>query len=743
MKINALRKNPRLYSKLLKSITLCITLTLIVSTSIYYVYYTKVEREQAFQSVLSHLMLTSKELANMTETAQSLSFQIYRNSTISKLLFYPDPNIYDVTAAMSELGNYLNSMPYIESIYVYNPNSDVIYISASSGQNGFFAENELLDTDILKVLDHYQDYKPFTPIPRTYHISNGSDSMISTYTYLCYDAIGWNRSINSAVIVNLSSSWINKDIAAGAPFDGKSFILDDQGRLLSGATLTEPNLGDTEYKLINNKIRSQPYGYFVDNFDGVNSLITYTSTDGLGWQYVRVTPYDSVTKQTDTIRNTTLTIAIMILLGGLILSYTVSRRLYIPIDRVVTQMNALETERRNSMFTIRQNTLRNLVSTVQTVWTLEQLEKIRQLGIDFDFKDDFRLVLLRIDEYINLKKTHGSDIRAYKFAIMNIASEVCGQTYRVETVDMNDDSVLILLNILDPAEHTVTELLETLLRQIREASFEYLKIGLSLTYSPIDNHPEQLHSLFLMLKEASQHRLFYGHGAIINAQEVIALQHKTYVYPSDKEKKLIDALMTGKADIAKELFSQIMLETSEYSLQVVQLASSRVMVTVKGALDNIQKRSGLTIGNESDFRSLESFETITELIETFHHKFNEVQSRLSEKRNSKQDDVVRRINEIIQRSFADPNFSLNNIAEELSMSSIYVSRLYKQQTLTAIVDVILETRMHKACELLEQNDWSVATIAEHTGFTSSSYFHRMFKRTFGVTPSDFRRSQAN
>lgn len=77
------------------------------------------------------------------------------------------------------------------------------------------------------------------------------------------------------------------------------------------------------------------------------------------------------------------------------------------------------------------------------------------------------------------------------------------------------------------------------------------------------------------------------------------------------------------------------------------------------------------------------------------------------------------------------------------MSPIYVSRLYKQQTMSTIVDVIQQLRIRKACELLEQTDWSVADVAEQTGFASSSYFHRMFKRSLGVTPTDFRRSKAN
>lgn len=738
MKLYALWKNRQLYSKLLISITLCIVLTLLVSTFVYYSYYIRVEKRQAFQSDLGNLTQTSREVANMTETAESLSFQIYRNSTISKLMFYAKPGIYDLTAAMSELSNYVNSMPYIESIYVYNPNSDVLYIASSRGQNGLIGKEELADTDILRVLDNFQDYRPFTPIPRTYDIMTGSIRQISAYTYLIYDAIGWNSAINSAVIVNLSASWINKEIAGGP--GGKSYILDDRKRLLSGETLAAESLDPSERKLIENRVIDRNSGYFVAPFGGRDSLVSYTSPDKLGWQYIRITPYENVTAQTDTIRNATLYIAAAILIAGLIVSWVLSRKLYTPIGRIVSQMNKLETDKRNDMYTIRQNTLRNLVLGVKPLRTNEQIEKLRQLGIVFNFNEDYRLVLLRIDDYAQLKDIRGADLLPYKFAIMNIASEVGSQTYRVETVDMDDDSVLILLNLLDPAEHTDTGLLETLLRQMQEACREYLKIGLSVTYSPVDRQPGQLHPLYDQLKEASRHRLFYGHGSIIDAQSIAARRNKTYVYPADKEKKLTDALMSGKAEEAKQTFSDIVRQTEHYPFHVVRLALSRLTVTVKSIVDNIQKRNGLPIEDGPDVPTLDSFETIERLEEAFFTLLDDILSKLAEKRSTKQDDLVRRINDIIAQSFADPNLSINQIADEFDMSPIYLSRLYKQQTMNAIVDVILEVRMRRACELLERTDQSVAAIAEQTGFTSSSYFHRMFKRTFGVTPTDYRRS---
>ncbi|CAH1223864.1 HTH-type transcriptional activator RhaR [Paenibacillus auburnensis] len=741
MRLNKLGNRRALYSRILVSMTLCVSLTFLVSTIIYYNYYIGVEKTQAFRSDLSDLTQTSKEVVNMNEAAQSLSFQIYRNSTISKIVFYDKPDIYDVTAAMSELGNYLSSMPYIESIYVYNPKSAKLYIASSHGQNGVFTEQELVDTNILDILNHYEEYKPFMPIPRVY--SNGAEEndQVRAYTFLCYDAIGWDRTINSAVIVNISAPWINKEINSPADSKSATFILSGNGSFLSGNSLEQQELSPEEARWVDQKIKGDSEGYFIDKFAGVNSLISYTAPDDLDWQYVRITPYEIITKQTDSIRNATLLIAALILVGGIVLSWITSKSLYLPINRIVSEMNILENEKRDSMFMIRQNTMRDLVLGLKPLQSIQQVEKLRQLGIHFTFNDDYRLILLRIDNYKELRDERSSYLLAYKFAIMNIASEICGQTYRVETVDMNDDGILVLLNIIDSIEYTDTGLIETLLRQIQLACSDYLKISLTLTYSHIDRNAVQLHQLYKQVREASNHRLFYGHGCIISAQSISALQANTYHYPTEKEKRLTDALMCGKIEEAKEHFSTIIREAESYPFHTVQLAVSRLSVTIKEIINTVQKRNRLQCDGAPALPTLESVETVAELEDAFFALFSEMRGQLSEKKNAKQHDLIRLINQKVAENYMEPNLSLNQIADELDMSPIYISRLYKQQTLTSIVDVILEVRMREVCSLLENTDLPVTTIAERCGFTSSSYLHRMFKRSFGTTPTDYRRSK--
>lgn len=61
MKNNDIRRKRLLYGKLLTTITLCISLTLLVSTIVYYTYYIGVEKTQTFRSDLKDLTQTGKK----------------------------------------------------------------------------------------------------------------------------------------------------------------------------------------------------------------------------------------------------------------------------------------------------------------------------------------------------------------------------------------------------------------------------------------------------------------------------------------------------------------------------------------------------------------------------------------------------------------------------------------------------------------------------------------------------------
>lgn len=53
------------------------------------------------------------------------------------------------------------------------------------------------------------------------------------------------------------------------------------------------------------------------------------------------------------------------------------------------------------------------------------------------------------------------------------------------------------------------------------------------------------------------------------------------------------------------------------------------------------------------------------------------------------------------------------------------------------VEYVRIIRLKKAVELLRSRKYSVIEIVEKTGFSSTSYFYRTFKKYYKMTPSEF------
>jgi signal transduction histidine kinase/CheY-like chemotaxis protein len=87
---------------------------------------------------------------------------------------------------------------------------------------------------------------------------------------------------------------------------------------------------------------------------------------------------------------------------------------------------------------------------------------------------------------------------------------------------------------------------------------------------------------------------------------------------------------------------------------------------------------------------------------------------------------------------ADPDLTVESLGKELGLSRVQLFRKTKALLGGGTNDLILNLRLDKACTLLQNPDFTIAEIADQTGFTSQSYFSTVFKARFGVSPKDWR-----
>ncbi|MDD7267665.1 MAG: AraC family transcriptional regulator [Lachnospiraceae bacterium] len=83
--------------------------------------------------------------------------------------------------------------------------------------------------------------------------------------------------------------------------------------------------------------------------------------------------------------------------------------------------------------------------------------------------------------------------------------------------------------------------------------------------------------------------------------------------------------------------------------------------------------------------------------------------------------------------------TLEELAGLAYYSPSHFMRFFKQHMGMSVIAYINNYRMNIAASLLRTGDQKIAEIALHIGFVNLSYFNRLFKETYGMTPRDYRR----
>ncbi|MDL2301861.1 AraC family transcriptional regulator [Lachnospiraceae bacterium OttesenSCG-928-D06] len=94
------------------------------------------------------------------------------------------------------------------------------------------------------------------------------------------------------------------------------------------------------------------------------------------------------------------------------------------------------------------------------------------------------------------------------------------------------------------------------------------------------------------------------------------------------------------------------------------------------------------------------------------------------------------------KEFIDSNYhseiSLSSLALLTHQNKFYLSHMFTEAYGIAPITYLLERRILHSKNLLRNSDYSITSIAQMTGFSSSNYFTQSFKKNTGLTPRQYR-----
>lgn len=102
-------------------------------------------------------------------------------------------------------------------------------------------------------------------------------------------------------------------------------------------------------------------------------------------------------------------------------------------------------------------------------------------------------------------------------------------------------------------------------------------------------------------------------------------------------------------------------------------------------------------------------------------------------------DGIRQAVAYVEENFQE-NLSLSSLAAQFHVESSYFSRMFRKQTGENLMLFICRKRMEKAVEYMRDPDKNLTEIAFMVGYDDYTYFNKVFRKTMGRSPREYRNS---
>ncbi|MDQ0196099.1 response regulator transcription factor [Paenibacillus wynnii] len=101
--------------------------------------------------------------------------------------------------------------------------------------------------------------------------------------------------------------------------------------------------------------------------------------------------------------------------------------------------------------------------------------------------------------------------------------------------------------------------------------------------------------------------------------------------------------------------------------------------------------------------------------------------------------IVQKAKEYIEENYTQKGLTIHEVAKKNHVSPNYLSYLFKKNTGFNLWEYVIKLRMEESREMILNTDLRRYEIAEKVGYESPEHFSKIFKKYYGISPSDLKK----
>lgn len=545
---------------------------------------------------------------------------------------------------------------------------------------------------------------------------------------------------------------------------GEVILINSKGHILSHSSkekLYQPL--DTEDYIRNILDSGEGQGNFIQEVNGIKSMISFVTVEGKTWKMINITPIDEFYKQSEPIAQMIWGISIIVILLGIVYSRVSSMKIYKPLQSIVERrknlslgllgekesiqneyqiinqfiddlsikVDQLETTLQYNLPLIKYNLVHSLF--YNHITSTEVLaERLRILGHHFKHPYFYCVVFQLQEEQMFHMTEENSQFMKYNI-IEYIESMNTQDTFHM-AIPLSEYQTGVIINTSHKYDNKVVD---QGMKVITYLFSNFMVTGV-LAISRIISDPLQIHIAFKEVVHILEYQYFMPTCQVLRVEDAIETKNLDEEIPEWIYEKFLEGLNLQKIDQIEEVLTAFQEQCKlrvyhiEYCHQQVLRVMNIFSQYMKGLNYNTKEILGVDLNEQlKQINNIIQFKEWILLLSTKTFQY------IQEKSASHTSDSIQWVEGYIKDNL-HADLSLQYVADMISLTPHYFSKLFKDETGVNFIDFITEERMKKARELLTTTNMNIDQIAEKVGFTSSSYFIRRFKRQYGLTPGQYK-----
>lgn len=372
----------------------------------------------------------------------------------------------------------------------------------------------------------------------------------------------------------------------------------------------------------------------------------------------------------------------------------------------------------------------------------DKAEMHRRMDALHMYIESYVLIYGSIQERDNMDKPE-LEPNLFDFVVCNVCQETLQQAGRqVYSESDNLGYCFVVTFPIDMDNRKCEEKCVQACEEIQENLRKIIRMDISFGVSQREMDSLNMNHSYVQALEACEQSTYLDENCgILTYTDIADVELPIWQVSDGQKKRLLSKLMQGNVKSAKKFIQDIFTDCPDIEVMRYNVMELILLCAQYLSKDSIDAR----VNKESNAFVIECLKRIyagntrQDVLQTLKVTLGQLAEKKKDENISRNERTAKQMIEYIEENY-EQDLSLDTLADYFKLSKTYINRLLKIHSEKSFLEILSDYRMKKAEELIAEGKYKIYEIAERVGYHDQSYFIRVFKKKYGITPNAYKRN---